>query len=213
MVKLTEEQRKELEALRNVPDEEIDLSDIPERPIDWSKAKIAPLYRPTWKEFSLKLDEQSLNYLENVLTDGQSLHESVNKALRAQMYRNRFPVRVKKAEKTILLVQESPDEIVGLTGFQRQQIEILYGMPVKNVASSQVVFMRGKIELQGNGAMKDVCLELDENVIDWFEYRLEEGQSLDEALSKALLDHINWISSPKGPQMEGKPAGSVDDSD
>ena len=89
MVKLTEEQRKELEALRNVPDEEIDLSDIPERPIDWSKAKIAPLYRPTWKEFSLKLDEQSLNYLENVLTDGQSLHESVNKALRAQMYRNR----------------------------------------------------------------------------------------------------------------------------
>ena len=99
---------------------------------------------------------------------------------------------MKKAEKTILLVQESPDEIVGLTGFQRQQIEILYGMPVKNVASSQVVFMRGKIELQGNGAMKDVCLELDENVIDWFEYRLEEGQSW-KRLSEALIGHINDI--------------------
>ena len=189
-----------------MPDEEIDCSDIPERPIDWSKAKIAPLYRPTWKEFSLKLDEQSLNYLENVLTDGQSLDEAVNRALRAQMYRNRFPVRVQKADKTILLVQESPEEIVGLTDFQKQQIEILYGMPVKNVASSQVVFMRGKIELQGNGAMKDVCLELDENVIDWFEFGLEEGQSLDEVLNKALMDHIHWVSSPRGSQREGEAA-------
>ncbi len=212
MVKLTEEQKRQLEALDEIPDDQIDFSDIP--PItDWSGFKMGLFYRPTWKEFSLKLDEQSLNYLENVLTDGQSLDEAVNKALRAQMYRNRFPVRVKKAEKTILKVQKSPEEIAGLTEFQRQQIEILYGMPVEKVASSQVVLLRGKIELQDHRVMNNVCLELDENVIDWYEYGLEEGHSLDEVLNKALLDHINWISSPKGAQMEGKPAGSVDDSD
>ena len=205
MVKLTEEQKRQLEALDEIPDDQIDFSDIP--PItDWSGFKMGLFYRPTWKEFSLKLDEQSLNYLENGLNDGQSLDEAVNRALRAQMYRIRFPIRVQRAEKTILKVQKSPEEIAGLTEFQRQQIEILYGMPVEKVASSQVVLKRGEIELQDHRVIKDVCLELDENVIDWFEYALEDGQSLDGALSKALMDHIHWVSSPRGSQREEEAA-------
>ena len=108
MVKLTEEQKRQLEALDEIPDDQIDFSDIP--PItDWSGFKMGLFYRPTWKEFSLKLDEQSLNYLENVLTDGQSLHESVNRALRAQMYRIRFP-KGEKAEKNNFEGQKSPEK-------------------------------------------------------------------------------------------------------
>ena len=36
MPKLTDQQRAELQALEEIPDDEIDLSDIPERDIDWS---------------------------------------------------------------------------------------------------------------------------------------------------------------------------------
>ena len=211
MVKLSEKQKSELEALRNMPDHEIDLSDIPEI-TDWSGFKIAPFYRPIWKDFCLKLDEFSLNYLENGLTGGQSLDEAVNRALRAQMYRIRFPVRVQKAGKTILRVQKSPDDIAGLTDFQKKQIEILYGMPVELVASFHEVITRGKIEGLGRGVKKDVRLKLDENIIDCFEERLEDGQSLVEALNQALMDHINWVSSPRGAQQEEEPAGKAGDS-
>ncbi len=207
MVKLTEKQRRELEALRNMPDDEIDLSDIPEI-TDWSGFRIAPFYRPKWKNFSLKLDKYSLNYLKDGLTDGQSLDEAVNRALRAQMYRKRFPVRVEKAEKTILRVQKSPGGIAGLTDFQKQQIEILYGMPIEKVASFRVVFTSGKTEERGPAGTKDVCLKLDENVIDWFEYGMEDGQSLDEVFNKALMDHIQWVSSPRRAQQEEEPAGN-----
>ena len=91
MVKLTEQQKKELEALANMPDEEIDFSDIPERPIDWSKARIAPFYRPVWKDYILKLDQSALDCLACSLAEGQTLDEAVSKALRAQMFRIRFP--------------------------------------------------------------------------------------------------------------------------
>ena len=39
MVKLTDAQKAELEALEKLSDDEIDLSDIPEQPIDWSKSQ------------------------------------------------------------------------------------------------------------------------------------------------------------------------------
>ena len=48
MVKLTEKQRAELQELEAISDDEIDLSDIPEREIDWSKAKIGMHYKPDW---------------------------------------------------------------------------------------------------------------------------------------------------------------------
>ena len=101
MVKLTEEQRRDLEALRNMPDDQIDLSDIPERPIDWSKARIAPFYRPILRNYSLKLDGFAIDCLMIGLAEGQSLDDAVNKALRAQMFRIRFPVRAQKTEKRI----------------------------------------------------------------------------------------------------------------
>ena len=98
MAKLTEEQKAELEALNNMPDEEIDYSDIPFKPIDWSKAKTGMFYRPVKQETSLKLDEYVIDWFNNSLQDGQELDEAVNQALMDHIYRIRFPKRTKAAE-------------------------------------------------------------------------------------------------------------------
>ena len=203
MVKLTEEQKRELEALRNMPDVQIDFSDIPERPIDWSRARIAPFYRPIWKEFTLKLDQSALDCLASGLTEGQSLDESVNGALRGQMFRIRFPVRVQNAEKRIRRIQESPGQIEDLYEAHKQEIEILYGESIEKVASTNIALLpMSQTKRTGRHAVKDIRLKLDENIVDWFEYRLKDGQSLDEVLNQALIDHITWVSSPRGATPE-----------
>ena len=207
MVKLTEEQRRELEALRNMPDDQIDFSDIPERPIDWSKARIAPFYRPVIKQFSLKLDGLAIDCLRIGLADGQSLDEAVNKALAAQMFRIRFPVRVQKAENRIRLIQESPEEVESLYEAHKQEIEILCAMPLAEVVSASVPLKpMMRANPQSRPAIKEISLELDENIIDWFEFGLDVCQSLDEVLNKALRDHIRWMTSPLESQREEKVA-------
>ncbi|HMD96466.1 MAG TPA: hypothetical protein VKM93_03930 [Terriglobia bacterium] len=45
MQKLTKRQAKEINALKKLKDEEIDLTDIPEK-VDWSKAVRGEFYRP-----------------------------------------------------------------------------------------------------------------------------------------------------------------------
>lgn len=203
MVKLTDEQRAMLEALDKMPDEEIDFSDIPERPIDWSKARIAPFYRPILKDFSLRLEHSALDCLKSGLRDGQSLDEAVNKALHAEMFRIRFPVRVQNAEKRIRRIQESPGEIEDLYEAHKQEIEILCAMPLAEVASANIPLRPlSQANPQSGLGIKEISLNLDENIIDWYEFRLEEGQSLDEALNQALLDHITWVSSPKEATQE-----------
>ena len=205
MVKLTAEQKAMLEALDKIPDDQIDLSDIPERPIDWSKARIAPFYRPMLKEFNLKLDGFAIDCLRTGLAEGQSLDDAVNKALRAQMFRIRFPVRALNAEKRILLIQESPEEMEHLYEAHKQEIEIICAMPLAEVASSSVPLKpMSQANPQSGPDIKEFNLNLDENIVDWFEYRLEDGQPLDEAISKALVDHILWIQSSEGTQPKEK---------
>ena len=208
MVKLTDEQRAMLRALDKIPDDQIDFSDIPERPIDWSKARIAPFYRPMLKDFSLKLDGFAIDCLRIGLADGQSLDDAVNKALRAQMFRIRFPVRAQKAEKRIRLIQESSEEMERLYEAYKQEIEILCAMPLAEVVSASVPLRpMSQANPQSHPDIKEFILKLDENIIDWFEFGLADGQSLDEAINKALQDHIRWMSSPLESQQEEKAAG------
>ena len=251
MVKLTEQQKRELEALRNMPDDEIDLSDIPEI-TDWSGFKMGRFYIPKWKDFSLKLDEYVIDLLDRRLADGQTLDEAVNKALGAQMYRIRFPIRVERAEEAIRRIQESPEEAENLNDQQKDDIEAQCAMPIEEILSSGVSlnpvkrredeaapFDRSKKMSQNRPSStkpdtlplnsldsreagfetvskrRVITLKLDENVIDWFEVRLEagrtldenavkwfeerlvEGQTLDETINMALLDHIRYISFPE----------------
>ena len=197
-----------------MPDDQIDFSDIPERPIDWSKARIAPFYRPMLKDYTLKLDGFALDCLNGWREDGQTLDEAVNKALRAQMFRIRFPVRVHNAEGRIRRIQESPKELDFLYEAYQQAIEILCAMPIAEVVSASIPLkpISPAANLQGSPVIKDISLKLDENIVDWFEYILEDGQSLDEALSQALQDHIRWLSSPWESQQEQKAVGKSSES-
>ena len=111
MVKLTKEQKAMLEALDKIPDDEIDLSDIPEI-TDWSGVRMGLFYRPMWKDFSLKLDEYITDWFEGGLADGETLGEAVNKALGSEQYRIRFPLRVPKVEELVRQrIKESPEKI------------------------------------------------------------------------------------------------------
>ena len=194
MVKLTEQQKRELEALRNMPDDEIDLSDIPEI-TDWSGFRMGLFYQPKWKEFCLKLDEYIPDWFEGGLAEGETLSEAVNKALGSEMYRIKFPIRVPKVEELVQRIKDSPGLADELTGWQGDHIRAMCNMTAAEVAFSVVPlkpagYSKIKTGTFRRPATKDIILKLDENVVDWYEW-LEEWQPRDEVLSKALLNHIN----------------------
>ena len=90
---------------------------------------------------------------------------------------------MEKAEKRVRQIQESPEQINDLFEIQKQEIEILYAMPIEEVAASEIPLQSMNwIEPQGRAEIQDTSIRLDENVVDWFEYRLEDGQSLDETI-------------------------------
>lgn len=60
---LTKEQRKELKVLQEMPDEEIDYSDIP--PVtDWSGVVVGKFYRPVKETVTIRLDADVLDWLK-----------------------------------------------------------------------------------------------------------------------------------------------------
>lgn len=91
MPKLTEEQKAELDAIDKLPDDQIDASDIPTKPIDWSKAKRGVFYRPVKQEITLKLDEYVVNWFKDNTPDGQDCLENINQALLGHIRQQRFP--------------------------------------------------------------------------------------------------------------------------
>lgn len=84
MSKLTKKQLEELEALKNMSDEEIDTSDIPEIQ-DWSQAKIGQFYRPVKKQITMRLDADVIAWLQ---ADGKGYQTRANEILRGVMGSN-----------------------------------------------------------------------------------------------------------------------------
>ncbi len=78
---LTKLQTEEIEALANMPDEEIDTSDIPEVK-DWSLAEIGKFYRPIKKPVTLRLDADVLAWLKS---QGAGYQTRLNAILRQAM--------------------------------------------------------------------------------------------------------------------------------
>ena len=75
MVKLTDEQRAELEALEAMPDDRIDYSDIPEMTKEeWSKAKRGMFYKPDWQNITLRLDRNVVDWFEEQAETPQKTH-------------------------------------------------------------------------------------------------------------------------------------------
>lgn len=93
-MKLTDKQRKELEAIRNLPDEKIDTSDIPEV-LDWSNARRGLLYRPVKQEVALNLDEYVIEWFESTYSSGPDMSQAINDILMEHIKSQTFPIRKK----------------------------------------------------------------------------------------------------------------------
>ena len=72
---------KEIEVLRHIKDEDIDLTDIPDT-ADWSKAVVGKFYRPVKKPVTVRLDADIVAWLKS---QGDGYQTRLNKLLRQAM--------------------------------------------------------------------------------------------------------------------------------
>ena len=84
---LTRTQRAELEALAAVPDERIDLEDIPEVR-DWSGAERGRFYRPVKQQLTLRLDADVVAWFKRHADGGRGYQTDINRALRDHVRRH-----------------------------------------------------------------------------------------------------------------------------
>ena len=91
MTKLTDDQQAELRALAEMSEEEIDFSDIPNRPVDWSTAQRGTMYQPIKQRTNLTLDEYVIDWFEENEPDETARHEAINQILLEYIMRKRFP--------------------------------------------------------------------------------------------------------------------------
>ena len=78
MKKLTKQQIEELNLLANLPDDEIDTSDIPEQ-TNWNNAQVGRFYSATHQS-SVKLDNDVLAWFK--AKSGRNYQQLINQALR-----------------------------------------------------------------------------------------------------------------------------------
>jgi uncharacterized protein (DUF4415 family) len=81
MKKASRKRAKELRTLAALPDEKIDLSEMPEVR-DWSRAVVGKFYRPIKKSLTIRLDADVLAWLKS---GGRGYQTRVNKLLRSAM--------------------------------------------------------------------------------------------------------------------------------
>jgi uncharacterized protein (DUF4415 family) len=81
MKKVSKKQAKELASLAALPDEKIDLTDIPEV-LDWSGAVVGKYYRPIKKSLTIRLDADVLAWLK---AGGRGYQTRINRLLRVAM--------------------------------------------------------------------------------------------------------------------------------
>lgn len=86
-VELTQQQKEDLERLRNMPDDEIDTSDAPEI-LDWSGAVRGMFYRPVKQQITMRLDADVVAWFkEHAGENGRGYQTEINKALREHVVR------------------------------------------------------------------------------------------------------------------------------
>lgn len=80
---LTPKQEEELKRLAAMPDEDIDLSDIPEAADDaWKNAVVGKFYRPIKKQVTVRIDADILAWLQS---SGAGYQTRLNQLLREAM--------------------------------------------------------------------------------------------------------------------------------
>ena len=81
MKRLTKEQKRDIAAVAAKRDEDIDLSDMPER-LDWSGATRGMFYRPAKRPVTMRLDEDVVAWLKGF---GRGYQTKANLLLRHAM--------------------------------------------------------------------------------------------------------------------------------
>ena len=79
--RVTKKPAKELAALARMPNDKIDLTDIPEVQ-DWSRAEIGKFYRPIKQPVTIRVDADILAWLKS---RGSGYQTRINKLLREAM--------------------------------------------------------------------------------------------------------------------------------
>lgn len=82
---LTDEQKARLKLLRDMPDDQIDTSDIPEI-TDWSGFKRGRFYKPVKKLVSLRIDADVVEWFKRRAPAG-GYQTDINRALREHIER------------------------------------------------------------------------------------------------------------------------------
>lgn len=84
---LTERQRQHLETLSTLPDDKIDLTDMPElTDAQLAEMKPAALYRPVKKQITARVDADVLAWLKS---QGKGYQSRINAILRREMLEQR----------------------------------------------------------------------------------------------------------------------------
>ncbi len=86
-IKLTNEQKAELKALDEMPDDEIDTTNVPEL-LDWSDARRGVFYRPVKQQITLRLDADVVTWFKAKAQDGRGYQTDINRALRDHVQRS-----------------------------------------------------------------------------------------------------------------------------
>ncbi|MCU7837554.1 MAG: BrnA antitoxin family protein [gamma proteobacterium symbiont of Taylorina sp.] len=81
MNKISKQSQDEIDHLKNLPDSDIDTSDIPGI-TDWSNAEIGKFYRPRKKQVTLRLDADMLEWFRK---HGNKYQTRINQILRHYM--------------------------------------------------------------------------------------------------------------------------------
>ena len=79
--------QRELLALDEIADQDIDTSDIPEV-LDWSRAERDKLYRPTKQQITLRIDADVIAWFKAQMPQGKGYQTNINQALREHVRRS-----------------------------------------------------------------------------------------------------------------------------
>lgn len=94
MVKLTDQQKEALKALEAIPEDQIDLSDIPEMTEEeWRNARRINIYKPDWQDITLRLDRNVVDWFEENAENDDEAAKIINEVLVEHIRKVRFPKR------------------------------------------------------------------------------------------------------------------------
>ena len=84
---MTDDQKAELDALQELPDDQIDTTEVPEI-LDWSEAKRGAFYRPVKRQITLRLDADVVSWFKANAKDGRGYQTDINRTLREHAQRS-----------------------------------------------------------------------------------------------------------------------------